>query len=141
MLNVLLRNLSFTPRLLFNTLISVQFILVPERVYDYNENGRIGMFNIIYLFFRLLSSLRLSSEETDRQLITMVHVTHTTLFISNLPMFGLPKGCHTYFLTTTSRTETYLANPKKLVQPLPCLVDSVNLPHELFFFLLFKMSP
>ena len=108
---------------------------------DYNENGRIGMFNIIYLSFRLLSSLRLSSEETDRQLITMVHVTHTTLFISNLPMFGLPKGCHTYFLATTFRTETCLANPKKLVQPLPCLVDSVNLQPELFFFLLFKMSP
>ena len=49
----------------------------------------------IWLSFRYLSSLRFSSEDTDQHLITMVHVTHTALFTSSIPLFG---GYHTYFL-------------------------------------------
>ena len=81
----------------------------------------------IWLSFRYLSSLRLSFEDTDQHLITMVHVTHTALFTSSIPLFG---GYHTYFLAENFLTETYLANPK-LVQPLLYLVESVNLPPEL----------
>lgn len=113
---------------------------------DYNENER--LVNGRYVYHRICSSdshaaylhYVFASEDTDDQ--RLIAIVHVALFISSVPLVGLPNGCYTFLAGTVLEilVQKLTLQAPRLVQPLPCPRGLCEYRLNLSLFLPFKMS-